>query len=64
VFDKNFVASLLLMFLLSFVVMWMDFRMIKFFDIQSYDMINMINVSFVPGAVCWLKHAAGGWVDL
>lgn len=28
--------------------------MIKFFDIQSYDMVNMISVSFVPGAVCWL----------
>jgi peptidylprolyl isomerase domain and WD repeat-containing protein 1 len=41
------------------VVSTAEDKMIKFFDIQSYDMINMISVPYVPGAVCWLKHTAG-----
>lgn len=40
------------------VVSTAEDRMIKFFDVQSYDMINMIAVPFVPSASCWLRHAS------
>jgi peptidylprolyl isomerase domain and WD repeat-containing protein 1 len=30
-------------------------KMIKFFEVISFDMINMISVNFVPTATCWLS---------
>jgi peptidylprolyl isomerase domain and WD repeat-containing protein 1 len=29
-------------------------KMIKFFDIQSFDMSNMLSITFTPSCACWL----------
>ena len=31
-------------------------KMLKIFDVTSFDMINMIAVDFLPGATCWLSQ--------
>lgn len=37
--------------------------MIKFFDISCYDMSNMITLTYVPGAVCWLSSRNNNLYD-
>lgn len=34
--------------------------MLKFFDINCYDMSNMITLDYTPGAVCWISSGKSG----
>lgn len=38
-------------------------RMVKFFEIQCFDLANMISVSCSPGAAVWLPHSSAAGIN-
>ena len=54
------IVMLLMMVLIMMLLLCDVIRMIKFYDIQCFDMSNMIAVTYVPTCATWLSQGGSG----